>query len=119
MIEKRFDQSLASVSNRFGSLIGNGTCARTALDVSHRLLLEEKNERRVIFFLCDGETQDMRVMVRSIRRDGIEVYPILLGRYACNQALPGNAWDMPMVAKILDPDKNLASEIITRLCSVC
>lgn len=119
VIEKRFDQSLASASMRFGSLIGNGTNATSALDVSHRLLLEEKTERRVVFFLCDGETQDPRSHIRSIRSDGIEVYPILLGAQACRAAMPGEQWDIPMVAKILDPDKNLASEIITRLCSVC
>lgn len=119
LIEKGFAQSMASVRGRMGPFMGDGTHAVAALDVAHMQLKMQKTHRKVCFFICDGSTPDCRRLVRGIKQDGIEVYPILLGESAAEQAKPGGRWDMPGVAKIIDTQKHLASSLITRLVSVC
>lgn len=119
VIEKQFSQSMASVRKRLGPFMGNGTNAYPALDTAHMQLQIQKTARKVCFFICDGSTPDCRGKLRNMYRDGIEVYPILLGAGAAQQAQPGCIWDVPGVAKIIDTRKHLASSLVSRLVSVC
>jgi hypothetical protein len=118
-IDKQFPQSMASVRNRFGLVLSSGTDAEKAIQVGEAQLSLVKTQRKVFFFLCDGSTPDCREQVRSMTGKGIEFYPILLGQGACQQALPGGRWDVPGVARIVDPSQQLSASLINRLCSVC
>jgi hypothetical protein len=118
-IDKQWSQSMAACRQRFGLVLSSGTNARDAIKAGEAQLGLMKTPRKVFFFICDGSTPDCRVNVRRMTLDGIEFYPILLGPHACEMALPGCRWDVPGVAKIVDPSKQLAASLITRLCSVC
>ncbi len=119
VVEKQFADSMASVRKRLGYFMGDGTNAYQALDVAQAHLSMQKTARKVCFFICDGCTPDCRSKVRTMHREGIEVYPILLGEEAARQAMPGCYWDLPGVAKVVDTRKHLASSLVTRLVSVC
>ena len=118
-IDKQWSQSMAACRQRFGLVLSSGTDSEQAINAGEAQLGLMKTPRKVFFFICDGSTPDCRKQVRQMTQDGIEFYPILLGWHACEMALPGCRWDVPGVAKITDPSKQLAASLITRLCSVC
>ena len=117
-VEKFFHTPMAAVRLRLGTCISGGTNAKDAFEVAQAHLQGERTERKVVFFICDGMTEDCRKIIKNLKTDGVEVYPLMIGRDGCRAAEPGGYWDLPETSRILDPKNNLASTVVDRLCSV-
>lgn len=117
-IDKAFHDPMAKMRDKCHYGIGGGTEATLGIKVANTYLKLEKSPRRVLFFLCDGHTEDCRNIVKDIRNEGIEFYPIMLGEDACVSTIRHGYWDMPGVARVLDPNHGLAGQIVNRLVSV-
>lgn len=116
-IEKFFHMPMAAVRMRMGPCIGGGTNAMKAFESAEANLAQERSERKVVFFICDGQTYDCRSKIKEMKNDGIEVYPLMIGRDGCKAAHKGGYWDLPETVKIPNPSQNLASTVVDRLCN--
>tara|TARA_Y100000004_G_scaffold197184_1_gene270267 strand:- start:1309 stop:2991 length:1683 start_codon:yes stop_codon:yes gene_type:complete len=117
-VEKFFHTPMAAVRLRLGACVHGGTNAIDALDVAKAHLEGERTDRKVVFFICDGMTEDCRGIIRELKLGGAEVYPLMIGYDGCRAAEKGRFWDLPETSRILDPRANLASTVVDRLCSV-
>lgn len=118
-IDKNFGDTMVRRRTKMCGGLRGGTYVGTAIELAENYLEAERNPRRVIFLLTDGETYDHRQDVKRIRNKRIEFYPILFGVDAIRTSLVGGVWDVPGVVRINDPHKvNLGAELVSKLCSV-
>lgn len=90
-VVKSFDESLATVRSRIGSIgAGGGTPTAEGLWVAGNRLVARKEERKILMLVTDGAANDMdgaKQVADMIERSGIELYGIGLGteaiRYVC------------------------------------
>lgn len=117
-VEKLFAQPPHVLRNKLAMGMGGGTHAKRAIQTSHAHIRQRPEERKVIFFLSDGCTEDCRKLVREVNADGIEFIPILFGEGAAYSSLRGREWDLPQAIVIPDPTKvPLGPVIVDRLAA--
>lgn len=91
---KSFDESLATVRSRIGSIgAGGGTPTAEGLWVAGNRLVARKEERKILMLVTDGAANDMagaKQVADMIEHSGIELYGIGLGteaiRHVCQKS---------------------------------
>jgi len=122
-VEKLFTQSTASVRHKFCDMWGGGTEARKAIKCAMSHFETRNEQRKALFFLTDGMTDDCRGLVRQFKGSGGEFYPILLGGEAAKQSISTpdrkGIWDMPETITYLHDQKNgaLGPMLVEKLSS--
>ena len=117
-VYKLFTQPPNALRNKLSIGMGGGTNAKEAIRQSIRHIDTRPEERKVIFFLSDGCTQDCRWTIRDADAKGIEFIPILFGLNAAYYSLRGREWDIPGCIVIPDPEKVLLGPVLVdRLAS--
>ncbi|QDP47783.1 MAG: hypothetical protein Unbinned3138contig1001_2 [Prokaryotic dsDNA virus sp.] len=117
-VEKLFAQPAGVLRNKLSIGFGGGTNASRAIKTSLAHIRGRSEDRRVVFFLSDGCTDDCRHILRDVSAEGIEFIPILFGESAAHRTLRGREWDVPGKIIIPDPEKvSLGPILVDRLAA--